>query len=82
MLRNRRATSPSLKALKDFISGINFIKIGRSLSINGILRCIPTISTWFTDNPSRQEITRNICSNSLLIVEEKVLLKSIPYIYE
>lgn len=82
MLCNRHITTLSLKALKDFISDTNFIKIGRLLSFNEFLRYVTTISTWSTNNPNKQEITRNMHSNSLLTIREKVLLKSIPCIYQ
>ena len=82
MLYNRSATNSSLIALKDFIPDDNFIKISRSLSVSRLLRYAPVISNWSTDNPNRQEITRNIRSDSLLTIGEKVLLKSILCICE
>ena len=80
MLYNRHATRPSLIALKNFILNGNFMKIGRSLSVIRLLRYVPTISTWPTDNVNRQEIARNMHSDSILIIGEKDLLKFIPCI--
>lgn len=38
--------------------------------------------TCFTIKPNKHEMARNICSDSLLAIGEKVLLKSILRIYE
>ena len=82
MLYNRYITSFSLIALKDFILGSNFIKIGRLLSVSRLLRYALIISNWSTNNHNRQKIARSIYNDFLLTVRKKVLLKSIPCIYE
>lgn len=73
MLHNRYTTNLSLIALKDFILDGNFMKIDRSFSISRLLRYALTISTWSIDNPNRQEIAKNMRSNSLFTIGEKVL---------
>lgn len=79
---NRRATSRSLIALNDFIPGGNFMKIDRLLSVRMLSRYALTISTWSTKNSNKEEMVRNMHSDSLLTVGEKVFLKSILCIYE
>ena len=44
MFYNRHITNPFLIALKDFIFGGNFMKIGRSLSVSRLLKYTATIS--------------------------------------
>ena len=82
ILCNRHATSSSLIALKDFIFGGNFIKINRSLYVGRLLKHIFTIFTWSPDNSNSQKIARNMHSDCILTIREKVSIKSIPYFYK
>lgn len=82
ILLNSRYTNSALINQNIFFLGGSFIKMGRSLSPNKLLRYAPPIWTCLMINLSKHKMVRNIHGDSHSTIGENILLKSILGICE